>query len=203
MNYKFTVIILLATYMATMIGFVTPHQQAWYLSYMPYFLGFNLVVLLAYAEKKTSQLFLYTGGMIIFSFLVEYIALLVEGNFYGNSFGTQLGGVPPLIGLLWFVMVYSASYLGNKIPSTTIVKIGVSTVLSMGLFSLVNQVAPKLDFWHSPSSAIIFPWVAPLIISLLGAWIFVQYKITLVNKIALYIYGGLVVFFVGMLLFLK
>lgn len=202
------VIILMIVYMASMIGFTTPHQQAWYLFYTPHFLLLNLLILLVYQRQWDKTLGFFFGSTLVVSSLVEYLAVysdVLYGNYsFGASLGPQLGSVPIIMPIYWLVIVGSTAILAAKIrPQNSIGRIIMGTTLSLSLMVLIQQVATRLDFWYLESSLL---WqyilVQGLAISLLQ-YLFVRWRVTKENIIAGYVYGGLFIFFIGIISFLK
>ena len=85
------VILLMIVYMASLIGFTTPHQQAWYLYYTPYFILLNVVMLFLYQRPKDKAMALFSGGTFLVAITVEAIAVNTHTLYGIYSFGESLG----------------------------------------------------------------------------------------------------------------
>lgn len=203
MSYKASVIVLLVLYMTAMIGLITPSQRAWYLAYLPYFMLLNATFLMAYAAEKDKKLVVFTGLTFLGSFLVEYIGTKLGWSSYGHSFGWLVDGVPVTIAVFWLVVIYSSCCMAGKLPANKGVKTATAAALSVILFAVVHQVAFLLDFWHVNASNPAYNFIIPVVISVVFAFLFFTLKLKSQNKMAIYVYGGLFVFFVGMIMFLK
>ncbi len=202
------VIVLMLVYMASLIGFTTPHQQAWYLYYTPYFLLLNLIILLVYQRKWHRYLGFFGGVVLITAALIEGIAVETNALYgpysFGASLGYQLSGVPLIMPVYWLIIVGSTAILAAKLlPKSAIGRVLIGTGLSLGLTILVQQVASRLDFWYlEPTQLWQYALVQGIVIGLLQA-LFIFWKVSSSNKMAGYIYGGLLIFFVGVVSFLS
>lgn len=203
MSYKASVIVLLVIYMTAMIGLITPSQRGWYLSYLPYFMLLNAIFLVAYAEEKNKTLLIFGSLTFLGSFLVEYIGTKLAWSNYGQSFGWLVDGVPVTMAIFWLVVVYSSCSMAGKLPANKGVKTATATVLSVILFAVVHQVAFLLDFWNVNRDNPVYNFIVPVTISLVFSFLFFTLKLSPKNKMAIYVYGGLFIFFVGMIMFLK
>jgi len=202
MNYVIAVITLLVVYMTALIGFTTPSQQGWYLYYLPHFLFFNAFLLAAYADRKSANLAIYSIGSMVIGFFGEVVAVQQDWVSYGSNLGYQVASTPLIMGVFWFIVTYSSACIVNKLPAKRPLKILVTTIISIVLFSLLHQAAPTLGFWSQNSQAVL-NFIAPTLISLVLAFAFFRMRVTSKNKIAVYVYGGLFVFAIGLIMFLK
>lgn len=202
------VIILMIVYMASLIGFTTPHQQAWYLYYTPYFLLLNGLILLVYQKGWDKKWGLFLGSTLLVGALVEALAVH-SGWLYGSySFGENLGWkvaeVPAVMPIYWLVVVVSSAILAAQLFSqNTLGRVALGTTLTVGLTVLVQQVAAQLGFWYVEAEKLgQYIAVQSLVVAFLH-YLFVYWKASSKNAIAGYVYGGLLIFFVGVVSFLK
>jgi hypothetical protein len=102
------------------------------------------------------------------------------------------------------IIVGSTAILAAKLlPKSAIGRVLIGTGLSLGLTILVQQVASRLDFWYlEPTQLWQYALVQGIVIGLLQA-LFIFWKVSSSNKMAGYIYGGLLIFFVGVVSFLS
>ena len=194
--------------MASLIGFTTPHQQAWYLYYTPYFLLLNLVMLLVYQRVWNRHLVFFGGIVLITAALVEGIAVKTNalyGNyFFGASLGYQIAAVPIIIPIYWLVIITSTAILAAKIaPKSSVGRVLLGTGLTLGLILLIQQVASRLDFWHLAPTQIWQYALVQGIVALVLHFLFIHWKVSSNNRIAGYVYGGLLIFFIGVVSFLS
>ncbi|MFK7798856.1 MAG: carotenoid biosynthesis protein [Aureispira sp.] len=201
------VIVLMIVYMASLIGFTTPHQQAWYLYYTPYFLLLNLVILLLYQRQWNRYAGFFGGIVLITTALVEGVAVYTN-TLYGNySFGASLGypiaGVPIILPIYWLIIIGSTAILTAKVvPKSSVGRILIGTGLTLTLTITIQQVANRLNFWVlDPQQLWQYVLVQGVVATLLH-FLFVHWKVSSDNRIAGYVYGGLLIFFIGVISFL-
>lgn len=119
---------------------------------------FNLIVsisLLIWTHDKWSKKMTFIA---ILSFLVGFFAEmigtntgLIFGNYqYGKTLGFQLGHVPLIIGVNWFMLVYATAAVINQFfeKQNWFVKAISSALLMVGLDIFIEPVAMKYDFWN-------------------------------------------------------
>ncbi|BDS10343.1 carotenoid biosynthesis protein [Aureispira anguillae] len=208
MSYIPAVILLMIIYMASLVGFITPHQQAWYLFYTPFFILLNAILLGIYHKnwnKTTLQYILWSATI---GFLVELLAVqtgFTYGDYqFGDTLGFSLLGVPLIMAVYWLVLAYSTACLSAKLPvNNSALKIGTGALLMAGLTGLIQQVATPLDFWSLQGNGSFFRLIGIVFLVGLGLqYLFIRLKVNSKNPIALYVYGGLALFFTGLISFL-
>lgn len=208
MTYVPAVIVLMLIYMTSLVGFITPHQQAWYLFYTPFFILLNALFLILYHPQKGKDLLQYMGLSMGIGFLVELVALQI-GNLYGQyTFGSSLGptalGVPFIMPIYWFMLAYSSACLAAKVPTQNnwLVQ-SIGTILMISLTFAIQQVAQSLQFWTlEGNSSIAFVFGFYVLVSFGLQYLFSRLKLDVSNPMALYVYGGLLLFFLGVINFL-
>jgi putative membrane protein len=201
------VILLMIVYMASLIGVTMPHQQAWFLYYTPYFMLLNALLLLFYQKHKTTAWGLFWGSCLLLGTAVE-LSALHTGALYGSyTFGESLGWkvmkMPVVMPLYWLVVVHSTAVVAARFITKPLGRLLLGTFLSLLLMVLIHLVAPRLDFWTFEAGAL---WRAVLVQGLVVAllqYLFVRWRVSSENAVAGYVYGGLLIFFVGVVSFLQ
>lgn len=188
--------------------------------------AYNLMlmfVLLIWNQGEKDKRFLF-AFLIAFSvgLIVELIGVNTQQLFgsytYGNVLGVKLYGVPILIGVNWFIIVFScyllAGLLLDKIfskakPSHSIFISYLSQPLLGALFAvsfdwLMEPVALKLGFWFWNDNMIpIFNYTCWFIFSLLISISFKVLKIGFSNWFAPLLVGVQTLFFIFLRIFLN
>lgn len=114
----------------------------------------NLIISAALIWPKSTNSKLIATSLIIFcgGFFAELLGITTGFPFgdyyYGNNLGPKIVGVPFIIGLNWWLMVYTSSELSNKITSNIYLKVLFTGLFMVTLDLLIEQVAPTLDFWY-------------------------------------------------------
>lgn len=97
-------------------------------------------------HKKEVVFFILTA---LIGFGVEVVGVqtgLIFGHYqYGSALGFQIAGVPLTIALNWLIMVYITGYLFRRMGREFQPFAG--ALLMTGIDVIIEQVAPKLDFW--------------------------------------------------------
>lgn len=206
MPYLPAVLLLMLIYMASMIGFTTPHQQGWFLYYTPHMVVLNALLLVLYHRPYRWSFFAFLGLSCLWGTAVEVLALRTGAVYGAYAFGDSLGplvfGMPWVMPLYWWVLAYSSASLSSQLLSArTAAKVILGTLLMAGLALLIQQVAAPLDFWKAESGWYYgLTWgCSGLVLQL--AWH--RWKVADSNRIAGFVYGGLLIFFLGVWLFLN
>ncbi|WP_052599471.1 hypothetical protein [Aureispira sp. CCB-QB1] len=204
MSYVPAVILLMIVYMASLVGFTTPHQQAWYLYYTPYFILLNALLLFLYQKEWNKSVFFFIASTLILSLGIETLMTQTIPYSFGKTLGFSLLGIPLVMPIYWLVNAFSTACIIHKSPlKNQWLQIISGALLMTGLTGLIHQVAPKLDFWTIASTngnslffAVVFLW------SLVCQYLFARLQVSSKNSMAIYIYGGLLIFFIGVFSFL-
>jgi putative membrane protein len=105
------------------------------------------------------NIFFFVQLLFLFfaSYSLEYVGVntgLIFGKYtYGESLGIKIGNTPLLIGINWIIVVYSSLHLVQTASKKLNIKVNALTAAAIGgllmviLDLLIEQVAPKLDFW--------------------------------------------------------
>lgn len=137
--------------------------KSWFVSMTPLTLLLMLGLILWNEIAIPKHLWIYISLCTIVGFLAEVIGTntgLLFGNYsYGYPFGFKIAAVPVLIGLLWFVTVYSIGnlvlflhrILSNNAPRTIIVNFSL-VLLAASLTTLFDYIlepaAISLGYWQ-------------------------------------------------------
>ena len=164
---------------------------------------------LTYVLSIVSKLSTSTANTYIFGFGIELIAVktnYIFGNYhFGDSLGFSIAGVPIAIGFYWLILTYSTANISSKLPIKSVyIKASIGALLQVSLILLTIQVASRLDFWHleNINDKINYCLIWFLVCFIVQSYYY-KLKIILSNRIASIVYGGLCVFFVGLITFLK
>lgn len=208
MSYVPAVILLMIIYMASLVGFTTPHQQAWYLYYTPYFILLNALLLLVYQKEWSKSVLYFGASAILIGFTVEALTIQTSSLYGTYTFGKTLGisflGVPLVMPIYWFVNALSTASIASKLPlKNSWVRCTLGAVLMVLLTAVIHQVAPKLDFWSmSSNNSLIRLSLVWFLVGFALQYLFIRLNTSSKNPMAVYVYGGLLIFFVGVFSFL-
>jgi len=117
----------------------------------PYILGLSAIVLLLNHREWNRYFVIFLAFASISGYLIELIGIetrLIFGNYsYGATLGYKLYGVPIVMGLNWFLMVYSCGMVANLFRFGVFLKSIVGAFLMVILDVSLEPVAVILDFW--------------------------------------------------------
>jgi len=173
---------------------------------------FNLIVslgLLIWTDRQWTNKKTYLAFLAFFvGFFAEMIGTntgLIFGNYtYGQTLGFQIGHVPLIIGVNWFMLVYATAALINQFFErwNWFVKAIFSALLMVGLDIFIEPVAMKYDFWNWESGIIpIQNFIGWFVIALILLSV-THYHTLIKNKIAIVLFLAQLLFFVSLNIFL-
>lgn len=162
---KTTFVVIILMYLAGTIGLIIPYTQPYFKLLSPLNLWVSLILLLLFHQDFNRNFILISISIFLAGFLVEVVGVhtgLIFGQYwYGQTLGTQLFGVPLVIGANWLLLIYCSSivtqnislYLKKIFPtnpvfSSLFFRAFLSASLMVSLDFLIEPVAIRLDFWH-------------------------------------------------------
>jgi putative membrane protein len=97
--------------------------------------------------------FLFAFFSIAFlGFIIEVIGVktgLIFGKYsYGDGLGFKLLNVPIIISINWAMLIFAGIRIVSSIFANKIVSLVVAALLVTLIDLLIEQVAPRLDFWQ-------------------------------------------------------
>lgn len=148
----FTRIFLLVIYLVGIIGISIPSLRPVYSDITPVSLLISTMLVLAFHEKWT-----WRAGGVFFAialagFLIE-LAGVQTGNIFGHyNYGSTLGwgvsGVPLIIGVNWFLLIYSTWLVAGMISKKALLRILFVGVMMVLFDAIMEPVAVELDMWQ-------------------------------------------------------
>lgn len=149
------------------LGCLSPLSRDFFVAFTFPVLGLGALWVLWISRHQASRLtWLALGLCYALGFASEWMGVAtgrIFGSYeYGTPLGPKLGGVPPLIGLNWVILVWAAYSI---LPSTTSSWMAALGVVFMDL--IMEPGATSLGFWTwQDAPALSRPWsvlvVAPL-----------------------------------------
>tara|TARA_B110000091_G_scaffold37537_1_gene40382 strand:- start:71 stop:703 length:633 start_codon:yes stop_codon:yes gene_type:complete len=132
-----------------LLGIISPYQDIFIqLS------SLNLVVsaILILPSFKDKKLIISFITVFFLGYLLEYIGVssgLIFGEYhYGKGLFPLIYGVPLVIGVNWWMLCYGAIELTRSFKANKIVHLLLATLVLTLVDFIMEQVAPKLDYWH-------------------------------------------------------
>lgn len=202
------------------IGILYTPYADWFIRNTPFTLCLMALLLIWNQEEKRAGIFLflliaYTTGLFV-EILGVNTGLLFGHYTYGDVLGKQWRGVPLLIGVNWFIIVFcsasvmlalqarvraSAQAVGKTIPrSIEILSFILDSALLAVFFDwLMEPVAVKLGFWQWENGVIpAYNYVCWLLTAMVLLGILRMFSLTRPNHFAVHLFIIQALFFLAL-----
>jgi hypothetical protein len=193
-------LVLSIVYLVGIGGMAIPSVRPLFQALTPVHLLFSLGILLLFHEDWSKRFFAFAFSAFAIGFLSEVSGVHTGfpfGNYlYGPVLGIKLWEVPLMIGVNWFLLIYTSGYLMNRFFANKILASFMGALTMTAVDYLIEPVAVALDFWN---------WDGGIIpLSNYLGWIAVSFLIQLIyhftffkkeNPIAAYLFIQMVIFF--------
>jgi putative membrane protein len=150
---RIAIIIIVLFNIVGLIGFVIPSLTVLFIKLVPWHL-LLMAGVIVYSYNQLSSKFL-SFALLVFTigFSAELIGVhtgLLFGNYsYGETLGIKLFNVPLMIGVNWFLLIYSTGVLMQRSRIKNIyIRIIVGALVLVSLDLLIEPVAIHFDYWH-------------------------------------------------------
>lgn len=138
-------------YSVGILGMAIPYLRPYFQVLTPFHLILSTTILLTFHQEWNSRFYIFAVLAFSIGFFAEVIGVqtgLLFGDYtYGTVLGPKVLGVPLMIGVNWFLLVYSTgSWLVNYVENDFLAA-GIAALLMVVLDFLIEPVAIALDFW--------------------------------------------------------
>ena len=144
---------LILVYVSGSIGFVM--NPTFFSPFTPYTLLFTCFVFLIHIPVADKKFLLAFFTIAFLGYIIEVIGVktgLIFGKYsYGDGLGTKLLEVPLIISINWAMLICAGIRIVSSIFANKITVLVVAALLVTLIDLLIEQVAPKLDFWQFES----------------------------------------------------
>jgi putative membrane protein len=141
---------LILVYISGSIGFVV--NPTFFSPFTPYTLLLTCFVFLIHSPLNNKKFLFAFFSIAFLGFIIEVIGVktgLVFGKYsYGEGLGLKLLEVPLIISINWAMLICAGIRIVSGIFANKIVSLFAAAVLVTLIDLLIEQVAPKLDFWQ-------------------------------------------------------
>jgi bisanhydrobacterioruberin hydratase len=195
-----SIIILIIVNLVGVVGLSTSYRDTFLLlTPLNLLLAFSLVLL---NEKQVDGkyalffIFSFLTGIVVEVLGVQY-GLIFGDYHYGKPLGIKFSGVPLVIGLNWFLLVYGSASLLKNVKGNLLVKAFLGALLMTGVDFFIEPVAINLGFWLWDGAEIPFSnYLGWFVISFILHLVLHQFKLKLENKVAAAVFLVIALFFV-------
>ncbi len=141
---------LILVYVSGSIGFVV--NPSFFSPFTPYTLLLTCFVFLIHSPFADKKFLIAFFSIALLGFMIEVIGVktgLIFGKYsYGNGLGYKLLNVPLVISINWAMLICAGITVVSRIFTNKITVLAVAALLVTLIDLVIEQVAPKLDFWH-------------------------------------------------------
>ena len=141
---------LILVYVSGSIGFVV--NPSFFSPFTPYTLLLTCFVFLIHSPLADKKFLVAFFSIAFLGFIIEVIGVktgLVFGKYsYGEGLGFKLLEVPLIISINWAMLICAGIRIVSGIFANKIAALVVAALLVTLIDLLIEQVAPKLDFWQ-------------------------------------------------------
>lgn len=186
--YIGSLVFLIIIYTVGVIGLNTEFKNE-IAALTPYTLVLSAIVLLLNHREWNRYFVIFVAFAAISGYLIELIGIeskLIFGTYsYGKTLGYKLYEVPIVMGLNWFLMVYSCGMVANLFRFGVFIKSIVGAFLMVILDLSLEPVAVNLDFWTWENGIIpIQNYIAWFIVAFVLLIYFHKLELKKMNRIA-------------------
>ena len=186
--YIGSLVFLIIIYTVGVIGLNTEFKNE-IAALTPYTLVLSAIVLLLNHREWNRYFVIFVAFAAILGYLIELIGIeskLIFGTYsYGKTLGYKLYGVPIVMGLNWFLMVYSCGMVANLLRFGVFIKSIVGAFLMVILDLSLEPVAVNLDFWTWENGIIpIQNYIAWFVVAFVLLIYFHKLELKKMNRIA-------------------
>jgi len=147
------IITIVVFHVVGLIGLFLPFTHELFLMLVPWHLLFMLAIVCGSHRPTTGSLFAFAGIIYVLAYLVECMGVNTSylfGNYtYSQVLGVKLNEVPLIIGVNWFLLVYSTGILMKRSRMRSMVtRVILGALLLVLLDAFIEPVAVRYNYWH-------------------------------------------------------
>ncbi len=136
-----------------LMGFIVLALSVLFLKILPWHLLLMTGIIIYNHKQPNVKLMLFTLSIFTLGFCAEYIGVhtgYLFGNYtYGQTLGKKLLDIPLLIGINWFLLIYSTGVLMQRSRIKNIfVRVLSGALLLVLLDFFIEPIAIHFDYWH-------------------------------------------------------
>jgi putative membrane protein len=204
----FTLSSLIGIYAIGIAGILFPPTRALLLQMYFFILLLTLVTLaIGHQAQWNRELLTLFSFIVLASYIVEVIGVKTGRIFgfytYGTVLGPKLMQVPPMIGVIWLLLIYCTYVLSSHIKASLMLQSILGAAFMTAFDVIMELAAKKLGFWSWTLGGIpIQNYLAWFTLSLLFHALLRHYKVEIENKRAIPILALQVIFMLVLAIFL-
>ncbi len=150
--YEKPVIYLVVIYLIGVVGMLTESTKPLFIFLVPINILAAVALVLLYHQNWNKRFIVAISVVYIGGFMIEWLGVktgLLFGMYqYDEGLGPKIGGVPPVMGLNWLLLVYGATIISSRLLKNRwlIASLGATIMLVYDLF--LEDAAMRYHFWN-------------------------------------------------------
>jgi putative membrane protein len=177
-----SVIIIILFHIVGLIGFFVPSLRSLFLQLVPFHLLLMLTVVIINHYRPSEEFWGFAFFVFLAGIIAEWVGVhkhWIFGNYnYGPTLGTKVFDIPLMIGVNWFLLIYSVGVLMQRSRlKSMLARIVVGALLLVLLDLLIEPVAIKFDYWSWAQNSIpLKNYISWFGLSAVFLYVFEQFK---------------------------
>lgn len=136
-----------------MIGFAIPATQHIFMALVPWHLLLMGIFIIISHTPFSKRFLLFFMLAYTLTFFAEWAGVHTNWFFgsyyYGHTMGLKLWDIPLIMGVTWFLLIYSAGVLMQRSRiQHVLLRVIIGSVILVLLDLLIEPVAMRFDYWH-------------------------------------------------------
>lgn len=136
-----------------LIGFIIPFTQSIFMALVPWHLTLMGIFIGLSHDRFDKHFLLFFAIVYIATFFAEWTGVhtgLLFGHYhYGKTMGRQLWQTPLVIGITWFMLIYSVGVLMQRTRlKNMLMRVVIGAALMVFLDLLIEPIATRFDYWQ-------------------------------------------------------
>jgi putative membrane protein len=153
------ILVIIIFHVVGLIGFAVPTMRPLFLQIVPWHILLMLVVIVCSHRPMEGKFILFALLIFISSIIVEWLGVhkhWIFGDYsYGQTLGIKTAEIPLIIGVNWFLLIYSAGVLMQRTRIRSIlIRVIVGALILVLLDLIIEPVAQHFDYWHWANSTV-------------------------------------------------
>ncbi|MBE9585727.1 carotenoid biosynthesis protein [Mucilaginibacter sp. JRF] len=164
------------------VGFALPALSDLFEDIVPFHLLLMLGILIFSHDKVDNRFWSFYLIIYFAGYLVEWVGVHTASLFgyyaYGSTLGVKVLNIPLMIGVNWFLLVYSTGVLMQRSGlKNRLLRMVYGALLMMVLDILIEPVAIKFNYWHWRFEHIpVYNYVCWFFVSLFMLYVFESFR---------------------------
>jgi len=176
------IILIIAFHLIGLIGIEIPFTRQRFLEFVPYHLLFMTIIVVVMHSGSYKRLLFFMLLIMTVGFGAEWVGVhtgLLFGHYsYGDTLGPKVAGVPLIIGVNWFLLIYCAGVfmqVGRVKKQFPRIIMGAFTLVLLDI--VIELSAGRLNYWRWGNDEIQYKnYVCWFILSGLFLFAFEQFR---------------------------